>query len=147
MDTDHVIGIRPEAFKTPHSIDWAPTSCDLNVCDYHIWPKLKYDAEHAKRRNEITNLRELKFFLRTWDERYCVTSELDRAILGERQPDGSFFGGLPSRLKAIIEIQGRPLGTLSRSERKQLGTVDFRDIIPNYEDFVLELPGPSFSTF
>ena len=85
---------------------------------------------------------QLKYFINTWDDRYCKTSELNKAIMGVRQPDGTFVGGLPSRLKAIIAIQGRPLGTLTRSERIGLGAVNFRDMVDDFDEVVMDLIEP-----
>ena len=102
--------------------------------------------ELAKRRNEVTSMAELKRFVNTWDDRYCKTWELNKAIMGVRQEDGSFVGGLPSRIKAIIAVDGRPLATLTRAERIGLGAVNFRDMVEDYDEVVLDLIGLSFET-
>ena len=46
--------------------------------------------------------------------------------MGTRQADGTFKGGLPSRLKAIVELEGRSLRYITRKERHDLGVIDIR---------------------
>ena len=42
-----------------------------------------------------------------------------------------------------VHLGGRPLRYLSRSERIELGTYDFRDLVGDFDEFVVDPEGPS----